>query len=89
MCHCAIHFLFFFFKRVRERKTEVRTLEKVLRRSLGHTDLIEMSKKKKKYHLHYKREVALRGFVLAVTVVALYLQGWIDCIYLAWPVKTA
>lgn len=47
MCHCAIHFLFFFFKRVRERKTEVRTLEKVLRRSLGHTDLIEMSKKKK------------------------------------------
>lgn len=29
------------------------------------------------------------GFVLAVTVVAVYLQGWIDCNYLAWSVKTA
>lgn len=68
MSLCYTLFLFVFFKRVRERKKEVKTLEKVLQRSLGHTDLIEMSTKKN-YHLHYKREVALRGFVLAVTVV--------------------
>lgn len=54
---------------------------------LGHTDLIEMSKNPN--NLHSGREVAPWGVVLSVTIVAVYLQGWIDCIYLAWPVKTA
>lgn len=87
MCHCVLHFLDYvcFLKNIKRRKS-VKTLQG-LPRLLGHTDLIEMSTKEN--NLHYRRDVAPWGFVLAVAVVAVYLQGWIDCIYLAWPVKTA